>query len=159
MYKFQARVRRLLLFWMAHFDCEKPFRCIQLPADVLCLVFNYLPRRDLVAVRRCCRQWNSCVLQDAQHVELRTDPCPAAVDFLNRRLPKLSRLSIRNTESVFALHTLTQLSKITLRWALSPCAAHLRLLTKADAYKQQAQPKQGFTAQQHCLVLISRSWL
>ena len=102
---------------MARLNRKRYSQRVQLPADVLSVVFSHLPRKDLAAVRQVCRLWNSQVLQDVQSIHLSPDPCPAAVSFLNSRLPALSSLSLSGAESVFGLHMLTKqtLTGLTIR--------------------------------------------
>ncbi|KAK9803054.1 hypothetical protein WJX73_003342 [Symbiochloris irregularis] len=85
----------------------------QLPPDLLSQVFARLSSSSLASACQVCRAWHNQILQDAQHLLLKSDPCKAAVDFFLAKLPSLRSLSLLNTESAFMLHALTQISSIT----------------------------------------------
>ncbi|KAK9799786.1 hypothetical protein WJX73_007802 [Symbiochloris irregularis] len=61
------------------------------------------------------RSWNAQVLQDAQWIEVSGRVSHAASRFYYERLPRLTSISLKQTESVFRLHSLQQLTSIVIR--------------------------------------------
>ncbi|KAK9807431.1 hypothetical protein WJX73_006295 [Symbiochloris irregularis] len=85
-----------------------------LHTDILSAVFALLSEADRHIAHRVCHAWHEQLLQDTTHIGLTVDIPRAAAAFCHARLPNLSSVSLRHTQSVFPIHSLTQITSLII---------------------------------------------
>ena len=108
--------------------------------DVLPLILGHLPLQAVGHLRQTCRllRTSPCILAVATHAgDCHLHPCSELLDHCGGlkfilSLPHLSSMRIRETNSLFGLHCLQQLQRLTLR---SPDGLDFRPLTELPALR------------------------
>ena len=107
-----ARSRLPGLICFAALCAESP-QWSELRPELLNLITMQLPHSDLASVRLVCKAWASQLLQDVTQVHIKADLSQVGARLL-AGLPRLTSVHLSNSWSLFHLHTLTQITALTL---------------------------------------------